>query len=289
MLKSACFFALFLLSAFPGLAQDDTCSLFRISSVSAVGAVRGGQQVKSNRSTFAKIAPDNSLVNTSLSGFAPNSSGPTVDAYVTCMLGFHRYSRKKKKYFENRENRVGFRISFEKLLDASYASYSGAHYDSVPDPRATGYIKNAEVDTSASYNYTIRRTGLHFDFGTVFESNRKHLLTAYVGYMGGVGVSFASTLDAYYSKSYSIYSNGLPKRTESVTFLDETSILKNSFIGTANIVWGLNVRLGKTRKFWSHCVLNAECRTGVSSESLEGYGSFNRFYFGLQGGIKALL
>ncbi len=281
-IKIVLYIVYFFLIGANAFSQIDTVKpMFKISSFSLGFGLLANQSPAISQSDYKKIAPNNSLVNADLTGYT-NSPSLIGNGYFNLNIGFNGKNKKTNTYNLRREYRVGFRFYSEDILSVTYdksGRFDSSQINSLP---------YASIDSSKSYNYNITTRTFMFDFGTIYQSNPKFLLTGYVGYNIGLGANFSSVASAFLNSDVIIRSGSSYKYNSVNSKIEETP-LRNSIVANATVVWGACLRLSKTKKFWSKCMLNIEGRFGVNSQNIPNYKNFTRMVISSHFGFKFLL
>ena len=257
-------------------AQNDSLKSksFHISSISFGVGVHINQPALVTIDSYKKMAPQDSLVNISHAADVNNGSPLNPNAYVSVFFGFKRYNKKTQGYFTQRENRVGIRFYSSGLIPLDYTHASKSHLDTLTTSGKTYY--GVDIDSTKYFFYEVRRNTFLLDFGSIFISHDTHLLTGYIGYNIGIGVGYGTSVHAQFSNYTTLNNHKGYNESKFGPFKIEQSNLKNTYTANASMVWGVNFKLARTKKFWSRCVLNIEMRSGIVSENIEKFGNYTR-------------
>jgi hypothetical protein len=276
---------IFLCNVHGSFSQSDSLPMFRFSSVCIGFGGDYHQRTPSDQRTFAVIAPQNSLCQTNLVGFANLQSPDMLDPtnfYYTAMLGFKRRDKKKRYHFY-RENRIGLRFYSSTPLLAVYLTEKNTHYDSLATSANTkGYYYNVRVQNLDVHSFFLKRNNLVLDLGTIYYSAEKRLFKLYGGYTIGLGYSLSSQVIARASTDSIImgYEYNVLHSAEEVT------PIKKSVIYNVSLPAGVEFRFAHTRAFWSRCIVYLEVRAGFNSQYIVNRGNYTRYFFGSHAGFK---
>lgn len=286
--------ALLSFSIFGLSAQNASDAKLPLLKFSDIYLVPGGQfysPASASKSEFLKLAPESELLKADMSTL-PNQRVTYTGglAEINLMAGFQLADREKGEYRNNVQLRFGISYGTAILLDNFYSSNERFAFDTLVSTQ-TGKEFYVDSIKTNGYNMNYYRQHIGLSSSVIWRTNSSKRWSIY----GGAGISVNYSLKSYtaishWDNGYVQYPNSLAhlydNQTSTGTYVREEHENKNSLGGSAFLPMGLDLRMGKDKKFWQHMHLFLEAQPGIGLVNIPELGGKMRTYtfvgFGLR-------